>query len=60
MEKKEEKIETVDIWSNAYTTCLQGHLREVKKVDGKTLYRSDILNKFYFLTDSRYGDDFYL
>ena len=60
IESENQKIEIVDIWSTSYITCLKGYLKEIKKIDGKTLYRSIIQGKLYFLTDSRYGKDYYL
>lgn len=57
---KNQNIETVDIWSTVYMACLQGNLEIVGKVDGKTVYRSIIRGQYFFLTDSRYGEDFYL
>ena len=55
-----DNVTTVDIWDNSYNTCLNGFLEVIGKVDGKTLYRSIIRKKLYFLTDSRYGENFYL
>lgn len=57
---KKQNIETVDIWSSVYMTCLDGCLEVVGQIEGKTVYRSIIRRKLYFLTDSRYGEDYYL
>ncbi len=53
-------VKTVDIWDSLYSTCLQGNIREIGKVDGKTLYYQDLRDKYYFLTDSRYGENYFL
>jgi hypothetical protein len=55
----EIEVKTIDIWSTVYSSCLQGHLVEGGKIAGKTLYK-DALDRNYFLTDSRYGEEFYL
>ena len=53
MQKGEQTNEnqpmTVDIWSATYNQ-LKPYIHPVKKVDGKTLYKSS-LDRFYFLID---------
>lgn len=60
-------IDTVDIWSVLYTTSLHGNLDEIGTVKDdtqisgfRTVYRHCIRSDYYFLTDSRYGSNFYL
>jgi|GEM_PF-5069468 len=53
------EIKVVDIWSNLYITCLAGYLEEVGKIDGKMIYKS-FRGHYYMLTDSRYGEDYYI
>lgn len=53
------EISVVDIWSTLYSTCLKGYLESVGKIEGKTIYKS-LRGHYYMLTDSRYGEDYYI
>ena len=57
---KKLEIEVVDIWSTLYITCLKGYLDKVGTLDGKTVYKSLFRGHYYMLTDSRYGEDYYI
>lgn len=53
------EISIVDIWSTIYSTCLKDSLEAVGKIGGKTIYKS-FRGHYYMLTDSRYGEDYYI
>ncbi|MFR1537545.1 MAG: hypothetical protein ACLSUP_02765 [Blautia massiliensis (ex Durand et al. 2017)] len=53
------EISIVDIWSTIYSTCLKGFLEPVGKIEGKTVYKT-FRGHYYMLTDSRYGEDYFI
>lgn len=56
----EKEIKIVDIWSTVYTTCLKGHLKQVGNINGKPVYTTEMRGGLYMLTDSRYGQEYYI
>ena len=54
------KKKIVDIWSTVYTTCLKGHLKQVGNINGKPVYTTEMRGGLYMLTDSRYGQEYYI